>query len=105
MKRFILLVTLIFNGYIFADGHASPPMTAHYGFSTENPAAVVQNLQALMESDCGKEIPAVISLNDLHFNGGNPATHGVAFNYKSGKDLDKTAEIFQYLCSCPEISC
>jgi hypothetical protein len=61
MKRFILLVTLIFNGYIFADGHASPPMTAHYGFSTENPAAVVQNLQALMESDCGKEIPAVIS--------------------------------------------
>jgi hypothetical protein len=48
MKKFILLVTLFFNGYIFSDGHASPPMTAHYGFSTENPAAVVQNLQTLM---------------------------------------------------------
>ena len=92
MAIFLLMVMLL------------PPMTAHYGFSTENPAAVVQNLQALMESDCGKEIPAVISLNDLHFNGGNPATHHVAFNYKSGKDLDKTAD-FQYLCSCPEISC
>ena len=93
MKAIYLLFGLL-SVNAFADGHLSPPMTAHYGFSTENPAAVVQNLQTLMESDCGKEIPAVISLYDLHFNGGNPATHGVAFNYKSGKDLDKTAEIF-----------
>ena len=41
MKKFLLLMISIAAVNLFADGHDSPPMTAHYGFSTSNPAAVV----------------------------------------------------------------
>ena len=71
MKRLFLFLTFTLNGYIFADGHASPPMTAHYGFSTSNPAAVVESLQKFMASDCGKEMPARVTLFEPHFNGDN----------------------------------
>jgi hypothetical protein len=95
MKRLILFLTLILNGYIFADGHASPPMTAHYGFSTSNPAAVVESLQKFMASDCGKEMPASVTLFEPHFNADNEASHILTFNYQNGKGMDAVRQTFQ----------
>ena len=95
MNRLFLFLTFILNGYIFADGHASPPMTAHYGFSTSNPAAVVESLQKFMASDCGKEMPARVTLFEPHFNGDNGASHILTFNYQNGKSMDAVRQTFQ----------
>ena len=102
MKRLILFLTLILNGYIFADGHASPPMTAHYGFSTSNPAAVVESLQKFMASDCGKEMPASVTLFEPHFNGDNEASHILTFNYQNGKGMDAVRQTFQTCASAQQ---
>ncbi len=102
MKRLILFLTLILNGYIFADGHASPPMTAHYGFSTSNPAAVVESLQKFMASDCGKEMPASVTLFEPHFNADNEASHILTFNYQNGKGMDAVRQTFQTCASAQQ---
>ena len=95
MKKFLLLMISIAAVNLFADGHDSPPMTAHYGFSTSNPAAVVDSLQTFMASDCAKEMPARVTLFEPHFNGDNGATHILTFNYQNGKGMDAVRQTFQ----------
>ena len=95
MKKFLLLFMIAATGNLFADGHASPPMTAHYGISTSNPAAVVESLQKFMASDCAKEMPARVTLFEPHFNGDNAATHIITFNYQNGKGMDAVRQTFQ----------
>jgi hypothetical protein len=70
-------------------------MTAHYGFSTSNPAAVVESLQKFMASDCGKEMPASVTLFEPHFNADNEASHILTFNYQNGKGMDAVRQTFQ----------
>ena len=95
MKKFLLSFMIAATGNLFADGHASPPMTAHYGISTSNPAAVVESLQTFMASDCAKEMPARVTLFEPHFNGDNAATHILTFNYQNGKGMDAVRQTFQ----------
>ena len=95
MKKFLLSFLIVATGNLFADGHASPPMTAHYGISTSNPAAVVESLQMFMASDCAKEMPARVTLFEPHFNGDNAATHILTFNYQNGKGMDAVRQTFQ----------
>ena len=95
MKKLLLSFLIVATGNLFADGHASPPMTAHYGISTSNPAAVVESLQMFMASDCAKEMPARVTLFEPHFNGDNAATHILTFNYQNGKGMDAVRQTFQ----------
>jgi hypothetical protein len=77
-------------------------MTAHYGFSTSNPAAVVESLQKFMASDCGKEMPASVTLFEPHFNGDNEASHILTFNYQNGKGMDAVRQTFQTCASAQQ---
>jgi len=52
-------------------------------------------LQKFMASDCGKEMPARVTLFEPHFNGDNGASHILTFNYQNGKSMDAVRQTFQ----------
>ena len=70
---------------------------ATYSLNVSNPAAYVEAMDDLMESNWGKSFPAVVTLHQYVFNGYDDATHTVVLNYEDTESLGKGTESFSYL--------
>ncbi len=99
-KFFLALVAILSMpaGVLAADVTKFPTTAAYYGIQTKDPAAVISALDTFMASDCGKKMPAAVSLLQEHFNGQSETTHTVLFGYEKPSDIDVTNKIFQ---ECP----
>ena len=92
MKKFIyslFAIVLISSQSIIAAGYL-----ATYSVKVSNPAAYVEAMDELMETDWGKSFPAVVSIHQYDFNGYDDATHVVVLNYEDTASLGAGTESF-----------
>ena len=59
-----------------------------------NPAAYVEALDELMNTDLGKSFAGSVSLHQYAFNGYDDATHVVVINYENPESLGTGTESF-----------
>ena len=92
MKKYIyglFAIVLISSQSIIAAGYL-----ATYSVKVSNPAAYVEAMDELMETDWGKSFPAVVSIHQYDFNGYDDATHVVVLNYEDTASLGAGTESF-----------
>ena len=92
MKKFLLCAyafILVSSQSIIAAGYI-----ATYSIKVSNPAAYVEALDELMDTEWGKSFPAAVSLHQYAFNGYDDATHVVVLNYENPEDLGKGTDSF-----------
>lgn len=93
MKTYRLMLSLIFaplSFSAFADDHVPSIIFGEsYNFSTTNPAAVVEAMDAWAASETGKKNLANISLGQYMSNGENEATHQIVVFHQSKEAMNK----------------
>ena len=67
---------------------------ATYSMKVSNPAAYVEALDELMNTDWGKSFAGDVSLHQYAFNGYDDATHVVVLNYENPESLGTGTESF-----------
>ena len=92
MKKFIYS----FLAFLFVSSQSlvAAGYIATYSLNVSNPAAYVEAMDDLMESNWGKSFPAVVTLHQYVFNGYDDATHTVVLNYEDTESLGKGTESF-----------
>ena len=73
MKKYLLLITILFSSYSFSQ------YCAFFDFKADEPEMVVSALKGMMETEWAKNIEGSKSLFAYQFNGTNQATHTVQF--------------------------
>ena len=92
MKKFLFslfVLTFISSQSILAAGYI-----ATYSIKVSDPAAYVEALDELMDTEWGKSFPAGVSLHQYAFNGYDDATHVVVLNYENPEDLGTGTDSF-----------